>query len=137
MRVSLGGQSGGAGRKPRRISITPLADMVFILLVFFILETNFIDFRQLDFRLPNNQTEGESVAEVIEMQVFSSGRVWINARTFQINEVSGYFKALDAGPEALVILKAEDQVPLQLLVSAMDQLDSAEMNKILVQRLEQ
>ena len=132
MRVSLGGHS---ARKSHRISLTPLADMVFILLVFFILETNFIDFRQLDFRLPNDQTEGGSVAKTIEIQLFSSGRVWINARALNIGEIGEYFKTLNVDRDTLVILEAEDPVPLQLLVNAMDQLDRADMNKILVQRL--
>ncbi|MEH6543519.1 MAG: biopolymer transporter ExbD [Porticoccaceae bacterium] len=134
MRVSL---SGHAPRKSRRISLTPLADLVFILLVFFILETSFIDFRQLDFRLPENKTEGESVAGYVEVQLFSSGRIWIDGSTLEVAGVGGYFRTLNTDAETLVILKAEDTVPLQLLVSAMDQLDSAEMNKVLVQRLEQ
>lgn len=134
MQVNLGG---GSRKSSRRIGLTPLADLVFILLVFFILETNFIDFRQLDFRLPDNKTEGESSAEYVELQLFSSGQIWLEGDTLSVTEMGAYFKKLNTEIDTLVILKTEDTVPLQLLVSTMDQLDAASMNKVLVQRLEQ
>lgn len=134
MQVNLGGYS---RKSSRRIGLTPLADLVFILLVFFILETHFIDFRQLDLRLPDNKTEGESSAEYVELQLFTSGRIWLEGNTLSIGEVGTYFKNLNTDLETLVILKAEDAVPLQLLVSTVDQLEAASMNKVLVQRLEQ
>ena len=134
MEISLGGSS---PRKSRRIGLTPLADLVFILLVFFILETSFENFQQLDFRLPENKTEGEGVAEFVEMQLFASGQIWVNGNTFQVSELDDYFKSSHLGAETLITLKAEDSVPLQLLVQVMDEFDVAGMNKVLVQQLEQ
>lgn len=133
MRVDLAGRT---QRSRRRIGLTPLADLVFILLVFFILETNFIDFRQLDFRLPQDRKEGESRAGHMELQLFASGHVWLEGSSFSVQETAGYFKREKTDPDTLIVLKAEDAVALQTLVNTMDQLDGAGMKKVLIQRLE-
>ena len=44
----------------RRISLTPLIDIVFILLLFFILESNFLQFGELVFSAPQQEQPGSS-----------------------------------------------------------------------------
>lgn len=45
--------------RPRRLELTALTDLVFILLLFFILETRFVAFHQLDFRQPQERQRTE------------------------------------------------------------------------------
>ena len=60
----------------RRISLTPLIDIVFILLLFFILESNFLQFGELVFNTPTQEDTGNSPLPVMELQVFADGRIW-------------------------------------------------------------
>ncbi len=120
----------------RRISLTPLADLVFILLVFFILETSFLQFREVAFKVPDetkktSHAEGES----LNIQVFPGGKLWIDGQSMALTELTPWLVGKQLSAETAVILKAEDSVPLQILVEAMDLLRAQSLPRVQIQAL--
>jgi len=120
----------------RRISLTPLADLVFILLVFFILETSFVQFREVAFKVPDEPTKASHAeGESLSIQVFPGGKLWIDGQSMALAELTPWLVQQQLSTETAVILKAEDSVPLQILVEAMDLLRAQSLPRVQIQAL--
>jgi len=120
----------------RRISLTPLADLVFILLVFFILETSFVQFREVAFKVPDEPTKAShGEGESLSIQVFPGGKLWIDGQSLALAELTPWLAGQQFSEETAVILKAEDSVPLQILVEAMDLLRAQSLPRVQIQAL--
>lgn len=116
----------------RRISLTPLADLVFILLVFFILETSFTEFREQIFNVPEARQDSESAGELLDLQLFADGKLWIQGNVMELAALGDYVDSRNFSPETAVVIKVQNAVSLQLLVAAMDALQSRKLEKIRV-----
>ena len=120
----------------RRISLTPLADLVFILLVFFILETSFVKFREVAFKVPDEPTKASHAeGESLSIQVFPGGKLWIDGESLALAELTPWLLRQQLSEETAVILKAEDSVPLQIMVEAMDLLRAQSLPRVQIQAL--
>ncbi|MEQ8344238.1 MAG: biopolymer transporter ExbD [Sneathiellaceae bacterium] len=135
-----------AGRARRRslISLTPLIDMVFILLVFFMLASTFTDWNAIPFALSDTPQEGRpagSADRPAERQP-DAGAVLLDVGRDQLRlsgrpvgdaELPARLAALQAGPRGQagpdagrrVIVRPAAGVPLQRLVAVMDMLAAA------------
>ena len=114
----------------RRISLTPLADLVFILLVFFILETSFTDFRELAFNLPEPKEQGNDAGELLKIELFEGGKLWVQGEAIVLNDLGVFLDAAQFSKTTATTIEVQDKAPLQLLVNVMDQLKSRELEKI-------
>ena len=120
----------------RRISLTPLADLVFILLVFFILETSFVEFREVAFKVPDEPTKASHAeGESLSIQVFPGGKLWIDGESLALADFSQWLLRQQFSAETAVILQAEDSVSLQILVEAMDLLRAQSLPRVQIQAL--
>lgn len=119
----------------RRISMTPLIDLVFILLVFFILETSFTQFREIGFNVPPDQPRPGGSNTTLEIQLFADGNLWIQGNTLDGRALPEYLRKLALAQDTAVTLQADDAVPLQLLVTTMDQLQANSLDKIQIRSL--
>ncbi|GMU47037.1 MAG: hypothetical protein AMXMBFR26_18190 [Porticoccaceae bacterium] len=144
MEIQLGDR---ARRRPRRLGLTALTDLVFILLLFFILETRFVTFHQLEFRQPRDghleQPEGggergenQPDPEPLRLQVFADGRIWIGGDVVAMGEFAAYLRERNPAPETLVVVAVEAAAPAQVLVTALDSLHGARLDKVLVRQFE-
>ena len=139
--------SGQKRRRTRRLGLTALTDLVFILLLFFILETRFVTFHQLDFRQPQDRqqdqgagagehAEGPPDPEALRLQVFADGRVWIAGDVLAVKDFAFYLQQRNPAPETLVVVAVEVAAPAQLLVTTLDALHGARLDKVLVRQFE-
>ena len=120
----------------RRISLTPLADLVFILLVFFILETSFVQFREVAFKVPDEPTKASHAeGESLSIQVFPGGKLWIDGESMTLADLSPWLRRQQFSEKTAVLLKTEDSVPLQTLVEAMDLLRAQSLPRVQIQAL--
>ncbi|MBQ0718637.1 MAG: biopolymer transporter ExbD [Gammaproteobacteria bacterium] len=120
----------------RRISLTPLADLVFILLVFFILETSFVEFREIAFKVPDEPTTASHAAgESLSIQVFPGGKLWIEGESLALTDLTPWLLRKQLGEETAVVLKAQDRVALQTLVETMDLLRAQSLSRVQIHAL--
>ena len=103
----------------RRVSLTPLIDVVFILLVFFMLETTFL--REGGVTVAAGQSGGGTPgARRLSIELFDTTTVWVNGRRFPETD---WLAALpDAGQVDQVELRTADSVPVGRLVEVLDRL---------------
>ncbi len=107
------------------LNLTPLIDVVFLLLIFFMVSTTFQKESQLQVHLPEATQKPIAVDEnALEIAINSSGQYFINGQELTNNQLPTLRKALKsitAGKRDLpVIIRADAQAPHQAVVTAMD-----------------
>ena len=113
------------GRRRPLISLTPLIDVVFILLVFFMLASSFLHWRAIDLDAPVKAAAGASAegALVVEIRAndlrLAGEPVGLDALTRRVGD------RLAAAPDRGVVIKPAQGVPLQRTVAVLDRLKAA------------
>lgn len=115
-------------RRPATISLTPLIDVVFILLIFFMLASSFMEWRALDLGTPV-QTAASGSSEgalLVELRAGEVGAVLrLAGERLGPEELEARLAArLDQKPDQRVLLRAGSGVTLQETVTLLDRLDS-------------
>jgi biopolymer transport protein ExbD len=119
------------------INVTPLLDVVFILLIFFIVTTSFVREIGLDADRPaGSQGLEREVSEVIAIRIDASGQVFVNERAVDIRSVKANVASGLAGKaETPVVVVADRRADAGLMVRAMDQARAAGATRISVATL--
>lgn len=115
----------GSDRRRRAgaiLNLTPLIDIVFLLLVFFMLTSHFIEEQTIDINLPQAKSGGEAHAqELVEIVLNAQGELWVNGRLVPLERLQETIKgALHAPDVRFVRLRGDQQAQLGLVVSIID-----------------
>lgn len=108
------------------INISPMIDMVFILLIFFIVTTVFVEEEGLGVNKPqpSNQTNMEN--ETISFLITKGGQVFYNDRDIGLSGVRATVRNGMQREMVPVILEVESEAPSGLMVRVMDEVKVAE-----------
>lgn len=109
------------------VNLTPLIDVVFLLLIFFMVSTTFTRETQLKLELPQaasgQRVEDRSVQQ-LELTIAANGEMALNDRTLMRSDLETLTAALrrESGGDTLlpVIITADAQTPHQYVITAMD-----------------
>lgn len=123
-------------RPVRRISLTPLIDIVFILLLFFILETNFLGLGELALNLPPEKEGSESRQQALQIQVFADGSLWLAGQSLTIASLPEHLAISGYASDTPVVLAVADPVIVQQMVTLVDILDAYNLNQVQMVPLE-
>ena len=111
------------------LNLTPLIDIVFLLLIFFMVTTSFSRETRLLVSLPEASGSAENAAESIEVLVDREGGYAINGRRLVNAEMDSLVRGLEleSGGDVslLVVLVADAEVQHQSVVSAMEAIGRA------------
>ena len=89
------------------LNMTPMLDVVFILLIFFIVTSVFVKTPGLDPTQPEANTDAEWIPTIL-LAVDSSSNVWIDKKPYKLEEIRPIVTALrDETPKADAIIKAD------------------------------
>ncbi|WP_111641912.1 ExbD/TolR family protein [Marinimicrobium alkaliphilum] len=107
------------------INLTPLIDVVFLLLIFFMVSTTFTRETHLEIDLPEAEgTPSETVAEQLEILVSAEGNYSVNGQRLVNNQLATLRSALEQISEGdtarPLVISADANAPHQAVVSAMD-----------------
>ena len=112
-------------KRKNAISLTPLIDVVFILLLFFMLTSSFVPWRIVDTPLsmtPDTPKSEEEKDNIILTLKQNDAQVWVEDQAIRFAD-QAYFQTLIADHnEAIFIIKAEEGVTLQSLMKLADRL---------------
>ena len=125
------------GRKRRAadeasIDMTPMLDIVFILLIFFIVTATFIQERALDLTPPPpSNTENVQPQPTILIRVDADSLVYVNNRPVDIGSVRSNIERLRAEtPESAVLVQAHPEAKNGLVLRVVDQARSANVRDV-------
>lgn len=107
------------------LNLTPLIDVVFLLLIFFMVSTTFQKESQISLQLPQaTETESSAAAERIEIVINAAGRYFIDdqevVKSDLVSLQNALFKVSNGRRDIPLTIRADAQVPHQAVVTAMD-----------------
>lgn len=119
-----------ATRRRTTISLTPLIDVVFILLVFFMLASSFLDWRAIDLNAPAPAGAGPSIEGAMLVEVRPDGLRFAGAPTGLDDIEATVVQRLSERPQLRVLVKPAPGVPLQRAVAVLDRLAAAGVREL-------
>ncbi len=104
------------------IDMTPMLDIVFIMLIFFIVTTSFVKESGIDVNRPTAQTATRKEQGNIIVAIKANGDVWIDKRLVDIRAVRANVSRLHAEqPLGSVVIAADKETRVKVLTQVMDQ----------------
>jgi biopolymer transport protein ExbD len=107
------------------LNLTPLIDVVFLLLIFFMVSTTFDHQSEISIELPESSGKAaDTKQKIIEISMDHEGRYFVNQRRIKDNDIATLMQALkivrgdDKKPK--LIISADKMTPHQYVVRAMD-----------------
>lgn len=103
------------------IPLTSLIDIVFLLLIYFLLTTNFMVEEGIKIKLPQARASAPQTEEVITVYVDRQGRAFLGTDEVSISVLFDRLKQMIGGQEnKLVVIRADRAVILNKAVKVMD-----------------
>ena len=101
--------------------LTSLIDIVFLLLIYFLLTTNFMVDEGIKIKLPQATASAPQTEEVITVYVDQEGRAYIENREVSLGRLFERLREMIGGKEnKLVVIRADRAVILNKAVKVMD-----------------
>ncbi|GIX22234.1 MAG: biopolymer transporter ExbD [Gammaproteobacteria bacterium] len=111
------------------LDMTPLLDVVFIMLIFFIVTASFVKEAGLDVSAEEGVTSNEPAdpeKRNITVRIEASGRVWVNETPATLDGVQAAIKRLYAqNPQAKVFIRPDPKARTEWLLRVLDQANAA------------
>lgn len=111
----------GGEEEDNEINLTPMLDVVFIMLIFFIVTASFIKEAGIDVNRPDAPTS-ESIADAnILIAISANDEIWIDKRMIDPRAVRPNIERLHAeNPKGSVVIQADQKSTNNTLVIVMD-----------------
>ena len=112
--------------EPPRVDITPLIDVVFLMLIFFMVSTTFDKQTQLKVDLPSAATidRSEQPADKIEITIDAKGDFYVNERELVKHDADTLHRTLqkiaDGRADLPIIVSGDRNAPLQSMMTVLD-----------------
>ena len=123
---------------PPRVAITPLIDVVFLMLIFFMVSTTFDRQTQLKVDLPSAESveKKEATPDRIEVTIDAKGHFYVNDRELVSHDAPTLRRAIekiaDGHKEIPLIVTGDRKAPLQAMVTVMDVAGQLGMSRLSV-----
>ncbi len=115
------------------INITPMLDVVFIMLIFFIVTTSFIKETGIDPNRPEAQTAIPNERGNILIAISEFDQVWMNKGQVELAQIRAMVESAVAEiPESSVIIIADEKASTGVLIDLMDQVRLGGVTNIMV-----
>jgi len=139
-RSAKGKKGHGFSRPKRRLGIhidmTPMVDIAFLLLIFFMVTTVFRTPQALEINLPPDEDVKIEIAEskVLTVRVLPEGRAYFKRGTdpwskTDVEGLTAVFKGYEGNKELVVVIKIDREAKFNNMVDIIDELDTARLNR--------
>jgi biopolymer transport protein ExbD len=116
------------------LELTPLIDVVFLLLIFFMVSTAFVDFpRRMDINLPTSKAASDDeVVKNLEIEMTKDKKIFIRGRRTNLQQLEVSLAELKKPQEVKTIIRADKDIPYGDVVKVMGLLQAAKVIDISV-----
>lgn len=115
------------------INLTPLIDMIFIILIFFVVTSSFVKEAGIEVNRPDARTAMPQEQANIIIAVTRDGEVWIDQQPVDPRTVRSIVARLHAeSPEGSVVVMADEESRTGLVVQIVDQARLAGVTNVAV-----
>jgi biopolymer transport protein ExbD len=110
----------------QEINITPMLDVVFIMLIFFIVTATFVKESGIEVNRPDAATATKAEKANILIAIGANNDIWIDRRQVDIRSVRPNIERLHAeNPQGSVVIQADKESKTDTLIQVMDASRSA------------
>jgi biopolymer transport protein ExbD len=105
----------------QEINITPMLDVVFIMLIFFVVTASFVKEAGIDVNKPEAVTAQAKEKANILIAIDAAGGIWIDRRKVDPRAVRANIERLHAeNPQGTIVIQADRESKTKVLVDVMD-----------------
>ena len=112
------------GREEAEMDMTPMVDVTFLLLIFFMVSTTFDTTSQLKIKLPEaSSNANQEAAQKLRLTIDADGRFYLNSRELSNRKSATLQAALEQaldGTKRPIVIQSDAGSPVQSMVTAMD-----------------
>lgn len=115
------------------VNVTPLLDIVFIMLIFFIVTSTFVKEPGIEVDRPDAVTAQEQRLAKIIVAISADDEIWINKELVELEEVRIAVEALHReNPKGTAVVQADSKSRSRLLVEVVNQIRDAGVTQVAV-----
>ncbi|MGV3666502.1 MAG: ExbD/TolR family protein [Leptospira bouyouniensis] len=127
----MAGASGSQDEEIGSINITPMVDVILVLLVIFMVTANFLKKESLNINLPKVQAADPNVAESVQVSITKTGALLLEGKD---TDVTGLVRNLEREarirPNMRLTLSADESLPYGKITELMGIIRKAGVTKI-------
>ncbi|MDN3526117.1 biopolymer transporter ExbD [Halomonas sabkhae] len=113
------------------VNLTPMLDVVFIMLIFFIVTTSFIKESGVEIERPESSAASPRPDVQVLVAITPEGAVWVDGEPVDIHRV-GPTVADMVSDEGSVVIQADRNATTGVLIEVMDRLREADVDQVAV-----
>jgi len=117
------------------LNLTPMIDMVFLLLIFFLLTANFLREEGMSIKLPTSKSSTlKEFPTQITVFINAKGEIFVDKIPTDMSKLYQIFckKVQHLGKEVIVVVKADKLTPVEWVVKVMDRASLAGIKKLFI-----
>jgi biopolymer transport protein ExbD len=112
----------GKKAEDQGIDISPLIDMVFILLIFFMVSTTFVKDMDLDIDRPKASSASTASTKAIRLYIAEDGSTYMDGQPIRVWMIQSRLRdMLRSGSSESVLVVCDESVPSRRLIEVVDQ----------------
>ena len=128
--------------KKRRIKIdadipdSSMADIAFLLLIFFMVTTSFFNERGLPIMLPGDDTGAARIPRRNLCRIFinSLGDMYVDDQPMTISTLGGYVRArMEQNPNLVVVIRTDENARYEWMLQVFDEMRKIDMRRVSLQ----
>lgn len=124
-------------RSKKNLPLTALIDVMFILIIFFMLTTSFMKIESLELMLPSSGSKKVASQEVLHLYIRSNGEMNLGKRAIDQEALTeSLARMFEKDPATKIMLLTADGVTMQQLVNIMDRIYMAGGHSLFVRKWE-
>jgi biopolymer transport protein ExbD len=110
----------GSEEEDNEINLTPMLDVVFIMLIFFIVTASFIKEAGIQVERPDTTTADKQEDAAILIAISANDEIWIDRKETDPRAVRGMIERLHAeNPKGSIVIQADEESTNEMLVIVM------------------
>ena len=118
--------SAAAREEESEINLTPMLDVVFIMLIFFIVTANFIKEPGLEVNRPDSDTSEIQENAAILIAIGSNDEIYMDGRRIDVRQVkANVIRLIAENPQGSVVIQADVKSTAEKIVAVMDEVREA------------
>jgi len=115
-------------------SHSSLTDIMMLLLIFFLLTSQFVVLTGVKVKLPGSKANDKGVSSQIVVTITNESKIYIDTKLVSINELKGDLVSLkNSNNDDNLIIRADKTVPIELVIKVIDEAKSADISKFTLQ----
>ena len=123
----------GARDEDSDINLTPMLDVVFIMLIFFIVTATFIKQAGIDITRPEALTALQKPTVSVLVAIGPTGDIWIDKKRVDVNSVRAHIERIHAeNPKGGLVVQSDRQAKSEKLLAVLEAARAAGITEVAI-----